>query len=213
MPYIPIPNNKVFSQKNLENGKQIIVKNGDITKEIGPDIIVNPSNDNLKHIGGCAYAISKAAGKGFDNECLEFVSKNGKLNVGQSLLTRPHNMKHLGIGIICTVGPFYNSIFKNDCQEQLKQTILCCLGLANMNGCRTIALPVISSGAFGFPISQASKISIDTANDYFKKNQDTSIVSIIFIDYDISHARELEKHLNGSVNQNIIQIVLASYLL
>jgi len=46
----------------LENGKQVIIKLGDITAET-TDAIVNPANSKLFHGGGAARAIALKGGE------------------------------------------------------------------------------------------------------------------------------------------------------
>ncbi len=53
----------------LPHGTNVKVYCGDITKVNYVDVIVNAANQNLDHIGGVAYAISKAAGYSMQDEC------------------------------------------------------------------------------------------------------------------------------------------------
>jgi O-acetyl-ADP-ribose deacetylase (regulator of RNase III) len=57
------------------------------------------------------------------------------------------------------------------------------LRVASENGIKTIAFPNISTGIYGFPKGQASKIAVSTVVDFFNNNK-TSVESVIFVCFD-----------------------------
>jgi len=69
--------------------------------------------------------------------------------------------------------------------------------LASENGVKTIAFPNISTGIYGFPKEQASKIAVSAVADFLKNNE-TCVESVIFVCFDQENF-ELYKGLVGKV--------------
>jgi len=85
------------------------VAQGDITHE-KVDAIVNPANEDLHHGGGCAAAISKAAGNQLDIESRNYVKAHGRLEVGKCTYTSAGALCVQGIKyVIHTVGPRFSA--------------------------------------------------------------------------------------------------------
>ena len=81
---------------------------------------------------------------------------------------------------------------------QLASCHIKCLDLAAERGCRTIAFPAISTGAYGYPLAQASVISVGTVRGWIEKNPEKiDTVTFVLFDkatYDV-YARAQKKHL------------------
>jgi O-acetyl-ADP-ribose deacetylase (regulator of RNase III) len=45
-----------------------------------------------------------------------------------------------------------------------------CLALAEHNGCETVAFPAISTGVYGYPWKEATKIAVKTVREYPAQN-------------------------------------------
>ncbi|NXS80180.1 PAR14 polymerase, partial [Erpornis zantholeuca] len=114
------------------------------------DVVVNASNENLKHIGGLASALSRAAGPALQEECDELVRKNGNLQPGCAVITGAGKLPCKNV--IHAVGPRWNEKESQKCMWLLKKTVKKCLQLAEIYDHRSIALPAISGGIFGFPL-------------------------------------------------------------
>ena len=112
----------------------------------GVDAIVNAANDIMVHGGGVAYYISKAAGKEMDDEGKYFVSKNGKLRVGNNCVTGAGRLPYNGI--IHAVGPQWADYIGTEdrCAEDLYKTIKNTLRAAKDKKFQRIALCAISAG-------------------------------------------------------------------
>lgn len=115
----------------------------DITK-IECDVIVNPTNTGMRPSGGVDEAIHKAAGP----ELLEYCRGLGKISTGEARITPAFNLPCRFV--IHTVGPKWRgglmgeALLLRSCYEKS-------LKLAIDNGCASVALPLISSGAYGYP--------------------------------------------------------------
>ena len=114
------------------------------------DCIVNAANDTLRHGGGIAEVISRAAGKSLDDECNYYIKKNGKLRVGEVFVSGPGKLKYKCV--LHTVGPKWtdykpygpDDVWK--CKRDLYNAILNSFYEAENNDMQTIAVPAVSSG-------------------------------------------------------------------
>ena len=150
--------------------------NGDITK-IQCDAIVNAANSRLRGGGGVDGAIHRAAGPELDEEC----KKLGGCKPGFAKITRGYNLpcKY----IIHTVGPrwiggnFHESDILSSCYRES-------LSLAKEYDCTSIAFPLISTGAYGYPKEEALAIATDTIHDYIKNNDLKNELQIYIVLYE-----------------------------
>lgn len=158
--------------KPQEYNTEINVIQGDITK-LKVDAIVNAANKSLLGGGGIDQAIHKAAGEGLLEECklLHGCSQ------GQAKITNGYDLP--ANYVIHTVGPVWTG-GKNGEAETLKSCYENIFKLSKEYNLKEIAIPAISSGVYGFPPEESSKIAIDTLNDYLKENK--NLKKVIFID-------------------------------
>jgi len=152
----------------FKNNSSIELHSGNIVNECGVDAIVNPANEDLKNGGGVAGAISQAAGTLFDNACEDWISKNGTLKTGTANHVNPGNLDFKYI--INTVGPRKSD---PNCDTLLKESVKSTLREADNLGITSIAIPVISSGIFGFDIQEASNILIKEIVSYLENEANT----------------------------------------
>ncbi|XP_027750895.1 protein mono-ADP-ribosyltransferase PARP14 [Empidonax traillii] len=114
------------------------------------DVVVNASNEDLKHIGGLAEALLRAAGRTLQEECDELVGKNGRFQPGSAVLTGAGKLPCKDV--IHAVGPRWRKEEPERCVDLLRKTVKKSLELAETCNHRSIALPAISGGIFGFPL-------------------------------------------------------------
>src|SRR5579875_389176 len=134
-------------------GKLIVrVVKGDIT-ELSADIIVNAANRWLKHGGGVALAIVNRGGKIIQDESDEYVARNGPIPTGGVAVTGAGRIK--AKFVIHAVGPVYGEpSHEAKLASAFRNTLIKAEGL----GARTIVLPAISMGVYGYPADQCAKI-------------------------------------------------------
>ena len=83
--------------------------------------------------------------------------------------------------VIHTVGP---RMGEGDEDRKLANSVTNSLRLASKNGFRSISMPAISSGIFGFPKNKCAKILVLESSKYFSENPDTTLETIEFCIYD-----------------------------
>ena len=135
---------------------------GDIVEQ-DTDAIVNAANRTLLGGGGVDGAIHRAAGPQLYDECLMLDG----CNTGDAKITQGYKLsaKH----VIHTVGPIYKEIDEDE--RLLASAYRRSLEVAVKHGCRSVAFPSISTGAYGYPLAQASIIALKTIYTFLKKNQ------------------------------------------
>ncbi len=134
----------------------------DITK-IGKmvDAIVNAANETLLGGGGVDGAIHRAAGPQLLEECRTL----GGCKPGEAKATKAYNLDNKFI--IHTVGPRYWS--DSNPAKTLYDCYINSLKLADSLNLESIAFPSISTGAFGYPIEDASKVCAKALFSYQPK--------------------------------------------
>ena len=132
------------------------------------DAIVNSANIWLLGGSGVCGAIFRAAGKiELQAEC----DKIGGCKTGKAVITSGYNLKSKYI--IHAVGPKY----KDDSDAVLlESTYNSILELADEYKLKSIAIPSISTGVYGYPIEKAVKIALNTLI-----NNDVKSLEVVYI--------------------------------
>lgn len=144
---------------------------GDITA-MKVDAIVNAAAPALLGGGGVDGAIHAAAGPGLLEECRTL----GGCETGQAKLTGAYELPCRYV--IHTVGPVWKGGRHGE-SELLASCYSSSLRLAEAEGCSTLAFPLISAGAYGFPREQAMRIAVDTITG-FLQNSDMTVYLVIY---------------------------------
>lgn len=127
-------------------GFKIHVFNADITS-LRVDCIVNATNRHLRHGGGVAHVISKAAGFQLQNECERYIGEYKSVQVTGVFVSTGGDLP--AKYVIHAVGPKWEDYSdKKKCTDDLRKTVLTCLLEATKRGMSTIALPSISAGVY-----------------------------------------------------------------
>ncbi|MDZ7361552.1 MAG: macro domain-containing protein [candidate division KSB1 bacterium] len=141
---------------------------GDITEQT-TEAIVNPANSGLILGGGVAGAIRRKGGPKIQEEC----NKIGGTPVGTAVITTGGNLK--AKHVIHAVGP---QMGEGDEDRKLRDATLNSLKVADQNKLKSIALPAISTGIFGYPIDRCAQIMLTTTVDYLRSK--TGLEKVVF---------------------------------
>jgi O-acetyl-ADP-ribose deacetylase len=136
---------------------RITVIQGDITRQ-KVDAIVNAAKESLRGGGGVDGAIHRAAGPGLLEECIQI----GGCPTGEARITKGYKLP--ARYVIHTVGPVWHGGDRGE-PEKLSACYRNSLRLAAENGIRTIAFPGISTGVYGYPLENATRLAMTTVKD------------------------------------------------
>ena len=154
----------------INNGRLSLVE-GDITKQ-DTDAIVNAANKSLRGGGGVDGAIHRAGGSKILDECIQI----GGCETGEAVITTGGNL-NAGY-VIHTVGPVYRDGLHGE-PALLENAYKNSLKLASSKGLKSIAFPSISTGAYRYPLEQASEIALKTALTYLNEHPDIELIRFV----------------------------------
>lgn len=154
--------------------RKVAVIQADIT-DLGVDVIVNAANEGMRGGGGVDGAIRRVAGP----EMADATIKAAPLYVAKTFVTPGYNLKSRYV--VHTVGPRYG---RGDSGEYiaLEMCYRNVISAANDLGARTMAIPAISAGVYGFPQERAAKIAVETSLDESRKYDGIEEVLLVAFD-------------------------------
>lgn len=177
---------KVLSEVKVD-GKRLRLVQGDIT-ERDVDAIVNAANSYLKHGGGVAGAIVRKGGDVIQEES----DRIGFTPVGTAVMTSAGRLK--ARYVIHAVGP---RMGEGDEDHKLKNAVRATLNLASGKRLRSVAMPAISSGIFGFPKDRCAKILVGESYDYLEENPQSSLEVVEFCVFDDETTGHFKREFQG----------------
>lgn len=139
--------------------------NQDITR-MSTDAIVNAANVDLAMGGGVCGAIFHAAGAA---ELQAACDPLAPISTGEAVITPGFRLP--ARYVIHTAGPVYRRIHADHCREQLRSCYLNSLALAEKNGCKSIAFPLISAGIYGYPREEAIQVAEESIRDFLHTHE------------------------------------------
>jgi O-acetyl-ADP-ribose deacetylase (regulator of RNase III) len=164
---------------------QLEIIEGDIT-DLEVEAIVNAANEDLQLGSGVAGAIRERGGPSIQEEC----NRIGHTPVGTAVMTGAGNLK--AKQVIHAVGP---RMGEGDEDRKLASAVRASLALADRNGLRSIALPAISTGVFGFPMDRAARITLTEIHRYLQGGTKLERVVVVLYDEEAfnTYRRELRR--------------------
>jgi O-acetyl-ADP-ribose deacetylase (regulator of RNase III) len=136
---------------------------GDITA-MDTDAIVNAANERMVHGGGVAGIISGRGGPIIQMESDAWVRAHGPVPTGSAAITSGGSLK--ARHVIHAVGPIYDAVSRP--AELLASAVRAALQLADDHGLKSVALPALSTGIFGYPMEEAAQVMLQAAIGYLK---------------------------------------------
>lgn len=169
---------------------EIVIKRGDITKE-EVDVIVTAANSALVGGGGVDAAIHRAGGPAIMAELKQIVAQIKTCTPGEAVITAAGKLK--AQHVVHAVGPMWAGGKKHEAQV-LENAYYNSLVLAKEYGATTVALPAISTGAYGYPLNLAAKIAIKAAAEFCNEHDRfTEIRFVLFTDEALAAFQQAEQ--------------------
>jgi O-acetyl-ADP-ribose deacetylase len=167
----------IVGEAKIDSNKILRLVKGDIT-ERDVDVIVNAGNSYLKHGGGVAAAIVRKGGAIIQEESDRMVA-GGFVTVGSAVITTAGKLPCKAV--IHTVGP---RMGEGDEDNKLLRAVQSTLALAAEKGFKSISMPAISSGIFGFPKDKCAKILVEESERFLEQyNNNNKTCSIDIIEF------------------------------
>jgi len=161
---------------------------GDITTE-HVDAIVNAANSRLAGGGGVDGAIHRAAGPGIMRQTREYYPDG--CPTGGAVVTDAGQLA--ARYIFHTVGPIWQGGRSGE-PDLLRSAYRSCLELAVEHECRSIALPAISTGVYGYPLDLATETALDEVRRFLESEQSPELVRCVLFNEGVfgAYSRVLE---------------------
>jgi len=150
------------------------VVQGDITRQ-DTTAIGNAANAALAGGGGVDGAIHRAGGPTIMSE---LKTQYKGCPTGSAVITGGGNLK--ARYVIHAVGPRYSGSPRD--AELLASAYQKSLELCTQNKIASIAFPSISTGVYGYPVEEASRIALKTVMDYLKNHPGIQLVRFVLFD-------------------------------
>jgi O-acetyl-ADP-ribose deacetylase (regulator of RNase III) len=158
------------------NGLRLELHQGDVTLE-EVDAIVNAANSSLAGGGGVDGAIHRGGGPEImaetDAKYPDGCPTGSAVISGAGRLKAKH--------VIHAVGPVWSGGQRGEA-DLLAGAYRRSLELALEHGCRSVAFPALSTGAYRFPMDQAARIALRTAMAFLRENGKPELIRFVLFD-------------------------------
>jgi O-acetyl-ADP-ribose deacetylase (regulator of RNase III) len=147
---------------------------GDITDQ-DVDAVVNAANPTLLGGGGVDGAIHRAGGPAILEECRGL----GGCEPGDAKPTGGGNLP--ARYVFHAVGPIWRGGSEGE-EELLASCHRRAIELAHEHGCRSVAFPAISTGAYGFPVELAAPVAVRATQEALATHPSVELARFVFRD-------------------------------
>ncbi len=153
---------------------RVSIVEGDITG-VRVDAIVNAANSSLLGGGGVDGAIHLAGGPEILAACRELRATTlpAGLPPGQAVATTAGKLP--ARWVIHTVGPVYST--REDRRPTLLAAYVSCLRVADEVGATSVAFPLLSAGAYGWPLQDAAAAAVEAVTGTTTAVEDVRLVA------------------------------------
>uniref|UniRef100_F6UNV4 Poly(ADP-ribose) polymerase family member 9 n=1 Tax=Monodelphis domestica TaxID=13616 RepID=F6UNV4_MONDO len=145
----------------LSSQIELSVWKDDLTRHPA-DAVVNAANERLLHAGGLALALVRAGGPLIEKESEAIIMQRGEVPTSEIAVTTGGQLPCSCI--IHAVGPRWSDWNAERCCQELERATANILNYVtnDSHGIKTVAIPALSSGIFGFPLELCVQIIILT---------------------------------------------------
>jgi O-acetyl-ADP-ribose deacetylase len=161
---------------------ELEVVQADVTT-VDVDAITNAANTQLRHGGGVAAAIARAAGPELQRES----SEKAPIRLGDAVETTAGDMPARYVIHAATMelgGPTSAEIIERATGSTLRK--------ADELGCRSLALVAFGTGVGGFPLDEAARVMVAAVRDH----EPRSLQRVVFA----VHGEEAERAFRAAVD-------------
>lgn len=162
------------------------VVQGDIATFQG-DAVVNAANNHLRMGTGVAGALMAAGGGSIQDECDDFVRREGPIAVGEAAITGAGKLGVLHVIHAAAMGD------EPPTPQSIKRAVRSALELALRHEVTSMAFPVLGTGVGGFPFDEAARILVEEVKAF--TTDTTGLESVVFYGYNPEQAAVLRRHL------------------
>jgi len=173
-------------------GRMLDLVQDDITRQ-DVDAVVNAANSRLAGGGGVDGAIHRAGGpaiiadtkRRYPNGC----------PTGSAVISTGGNLP--AKYVIHAVGPVWSGGGYSE-EELLRSAYRTSFQLATDNGCASIALPALSTGAYRYPFDEAARAAIETTADFLRElDEGAPLVLVRFVLFSADIRAAFERALDA----------------
>lgn len=154
-------------------GRTLELALGDITEQ-AVDVIVNAANSRLAGGGGVDGAIHRRGGPEImaetDRRYPEGCPTGSAVISGAGKLPARH--------VVHAVGPVWAGGRRGE-EQLLGSAYQRSLELADEHGAKSIALPALSTGAYGYPLDLASRVALAAASEFLGQAKNIELVRFV----------------------------------
>lgn len=173
----------------------IVAVEGDLTA-IGVDAIVNAANTRLQHGGGVAAALARAAGPELQRASDGWVRDHGPLaDEGSVAVTSAGELP--AAVVVHVAGPVFSPDSDRN-EPHLRAAVRGALDAVADRGLRSVSLPAISAGIYGYPPDDATAIIADEVVRWVEQHP-TQLAEVLLVGYDRAMASRFQLALERAI--------------
>ncbi|XP_052261029.1 protein mono-ADP-ribosyltransferase PARP14-like isoform X2 [Dreissena polymorpha] len=172
------PAESVLASCTGSGNRKIHVFIGDMT-DLNVDVFVNTANEKLSLLSGLGKALVQKGGDAITRECNQYIETNKKMGESALFASTAGNLKAKRIFHIS--GPRWKDGHQGE-DDKLAEVVFKALHQASGMGYKSLAMPAISCGGYGYPVKRATSVIITSVKNFFREVQDSELREIYLCD-------------------------------